>query len=408
MVICSPFGVNYGINKYGKNGNIVGKRCDRLRNPDFYISGLSFAIAFAVYVFFVVLALFILYGMVGWKILNLIRVKKPTLSSSADKMEQLENEDTCNTIMGENTSDNQMISNVKDGKRKNKNSSRRTVEGKNHKEKEMMVPSDITKSILSIKEKHRVLECKGYEASADTFELFTGSDLSKMATSIVQSRPSRKITPRELYTPSKSEIQMKYKLNEKNALVKKIEAAEREHNVDIQLKRDLPDILKTVNQKEVKLVNEKILEICLTVLANQPKSTTQPSHMVNNNTNKDQSDDINKSTNSPLTIDNHSIMYMSPRNILMSIENPPKTIVYPEPRNRKDSIDHNICPICELAVTDSDSIECNACDMWLHKYCTVLSDELFEKHTTVGALSELHNIMEFRNFCGKLKLSPFD
>ncbi|CAG2232335.1 unnamed protein product [Mytilus edulis] len=145
---------------------------------------------------------------------------------------------------------------------------------------------------------------------------------------------------------------------------------------------DLSEILKTVNQKEVKLVNEKILEICLTVLANQPKSTTQTSHMVNNNTNKDQSDEINKSTNSPLTIDNHSIMYMSPRNILMSIENPQTTIVYPEPRNRKDSIDHNICPVCELAVTDSDSIECNACDMWLHKYCTVLSDEHFEKHTT--------------------------
>ncbi|VDH89816.1 Hypothetical predicted protein [Mytilus galloprovincialis] len=297
-----------------------------------------------------------------------------------------------------------------------------------------------------------------------------------MATSIVQSRPSRKITPRELYTPSKSETQMKYKLNEKNALVKKIEAAEREHNVDIQLKRgtlvmtftpgayelykqaiykfydssntktysktfktsktnnrsvekaiveeslsikgkgnvysdkrqhfrinmfnttskmdvngrlyqdficsDLPEILKTVNLKEVKLVNDKILEICLTVLANQPKSTTKPSHMVNNNTNKDQSDELNNSTNSPLTIDNNSIMSMSPRNILMSIGNPPKTIVYPEPRNRKDSIDNNICPICELAVTDSDSIECNACDMWLHKYCTVLSDELFEKHTT--------------------------
>ncbi|CAG2236432.1 unnamed protein product [Mytilus edulis] len=145
---------------------------------------------------------------------------------------------------------------------------------------------------------------------------------------------------------------------------------------------DLPEILKTVNQKEAKLVNDKILEICLTVLANQPKSTTKPSHRVNNNTNKDQSDELNNSTNSPLTIDNNSIMSMSPRNILLSIENPPKTIVYPEPRNRKDSKDNNICPICELAVTDSDSIECNACDMWLHKYCTVLSDELFEKHTS--------------------------
>ncbi|CAG2185948.1 unnamed protein product [Mytilus edulis] len=169
MVICSPFGVNYGINKYEKNGNIVGKRWDLLKNPDFYISGLSFAIAFAVYVFFVVLSLFILYGMVGWKILNHIRVKKPTLSfSSADKMEQLVNEDTCNTIMGETPSDNQMISDVKDGKRKHKDSSRITVEDKNHKEKEMMVPSDFTKSMLSIKEKHCVLECKGYEASADT------------------------------------------------------------------------------------------------------------------------------------------------------------------------------------------------------------------------------------------------
>ncbi|VDI74346.1 Hypothetical predicted protein [Mytilus galloprovincialis] len=76
-------------------------------------------------------------------------------------------------------------------------------------------------------------------------------------------------------------------------------------------------------------------------------------------------------------------MYMSPRNILMSIENPPKTIVNPnEPRNRKDSINHNICPVSDFAVTDSESIECNACDMWLHKYCTILSDELFEKHTT--------------------------
>ncbi|CAC5387639.1 unnamed protein product [Mytilus coruscus] len=104
--------------------------------------------------------------------------------------------------------------------------------------------------------------------------------------------------------------------------------------------------------------------------------------MVKYNSNKNQSDEIHKCTNSPETIDKHSNMYMSPRNILKSIENPPKTIVYPnESRNRKDSVDHNICPICELEVTDNDSIECNACDMWLHKYCTVLSDELFDLHT---------------------------
>ncbi|CAC5389756.1 unnamed protein product [Mytilus coruscus] len=89
-------------------------------------------------------------------------------------------------------------------------------------------------------------------------------------------------------------------------------------------------------------------------------------------------------TNSPETIDKHSNIHWSPGNIVKSIENPPKTIVNPnESRNRKDSVDHNICPICELEVTDSDSIECNVCDMWLHKYCTtaVLSDELFDLHT---------------------------
>ncbi|CAC5415002.1 unnamed protein product [Mytilus coruscus] len=107
--------------------------------------------------------------MIGWKVLNHIRVKKPTLSStSADIVDELEDEDTCNTIIRETTSDSQMISYVKDGKSTNKDSSRKTVEAKNQgEEKEIMIPSGMTKSLIFRKKKQCVLESQAYEASTD-------------------------------------------------------------------------------------------------------------------------------------------------------------------------------------------------------------------------------------------------
>ncbi|CAC5406975.1 unnamed protein product [Mytilus coruscus] len=59
-----------------------------------------------------------------------------------------------------------------------------------------------------------------------------------MATSIAVNKTKRLITPRVIYTPEKAEMHMSYRLNEKKAMVKKIEATKREHNVDIHLKRD--------------------------------------------------------------------------------------------------------------------------------------------------------------------------
>lgn len=85
--------------------------------------------------------------------------------------------------------------------------------------------------------------------------------------------------------------------------------------------------------------------------------------MLKYNSNTNQSDEKQNCTISPETIYKHSNIYMYHRNILKSIENLSKTIVYPNAsRIRKDSVDHIIV---KLEVTDS--IECNACDMWLHK-----------------------------------------
>ncbi|VDI45252.1 Hypothetical predicted protein [Mytilus galloprovincialis] len=58
-----------------------------------------------------------------------------------------------------------------------------------------------------------------------------------MAASIALTKPARRVTPREVYTPSKSEMNMNYRLNERKALFKKVEATKRHFNVEIQLKR---------------------------------------------------------------------------------------------------------------------------------------------------------------------------
>lgn len=57
-----------------------------------------------------------------------------------------------------------------------------------------------------------------------------------MATSIVSTKTKRKINPREPYTPTKNEQEMKYKLDEKKTLEKKVIATQRSQHVNIELK----------------------------------------------------------------------------------------------------------------------------------------------------------------------------
>lgn len=58
-----------------------------------------------------------------------------------------------------------------------------------------------------------------------------------MAANIALSKQARKITTRDVYTPSRSETQMNYKMNEKTELEKKLEDAKRDNDVEIKLKR---------------------------------------------------------------------------------------------------------------------------------------------------------------------------
>lgn len=102
IVFCSLFGVYYGINSYEKNGNIIGSRCYRLKNPDYHVTGLAYSIAFALTIFCVVLSIFILYGIIGWKILYHTRSNKRKLLPI--------NEDTNKTSKVNTGSINQMIS----------------------------------------------------------------------------------------------------------------------------------------------------------------------------------------------------------------------------------------------------------------------------------------------------------
>lgn len=57
-----------------------------------------------------------------------------------------------------------------------------------------------------------------------------------MAAPIALRKTTRAITPREVYTPSKTELAMRYTLNEKKALEKKKEAAHRVNDIEIELK----------------------------------------------------------------------------------------------------------------------------------------------------------------------------
>ncbi|VDI71392.1 Hypothetical predicted protein [Mytilus galloprovincialis] len=116
---CFPFGVNYGINKYEKNDNIIGNRCSRLKTAD-YTSKQAFSIVFAVILFCVVLTLFILYGMIGFKILCHKRSNKPThLPLYADKNK---------TSNVNTTSDNQIV--AIEGKSTNRESFSDAIEAK--------------------------------------------------------------------------------------------------------------------------------------------------------------------------------------------------------------------------------------------------------------------------------------
>lgn len=58
-----------------------------------------------------------------------------------------------------------------------------------------------------------------------------------MAAPTTLTRSRRNIQPPTMYTPSRAEVVMNYKLNEQKALDKQIQATKREQNVDIELKR---------------------------------------------------------------------------------------------------------------------------------------------------------------------------
>lgn len=58
-----------------------------------------------------------------------------------------------------------------------------------------------------------------------------------MAASLALRKRNRIITPKEVFTPTKYEMPMSYELNEGKAMLKKIEATERDHDINIELKR---------------------------------------------------------------------------------------------------------------------------------------------------------------------------
>jgi len=58
-----------------------------------------------------------------------------------------------------------------------------------------------------------------------------------MAASLALRKTNRIITPKEVFTPTKYEMPMSYELNERKAMLKKIEATERDHDANIELKR---------------------------------------------------------------------------------------------------------------------------------------------------------------------------
>lgn len=58
-----------------------------------------------------------------------------------------------------------------------------------------------------------------------------------MAASLALRKTNRIITPKEVFTPTKYEMPMSYELNERKAMLKKIEATERDHDINIELKR---------------------------------------------------------------------------------------------------------------------------------------------------------------------------
>lgn len=122
IVFCSPFGVYYGINSYEKKDNIIGSRCYRLKNPNFHVSGLAYYIAFALIIFCVVLTLFILYGIIGWTILNHTRSNKPTHLPIYRVKNKTSNVNS--------TSDNQIISVEIEGKRTKRKSFSKAIETK--------------------------------------------------------------------------------------------------------------------------------------------------------------------------------------------------------------------------------------------------------------------------------------
>ena len=69
--------------------------------------------------------------------------------------------------------------------------------------------------------------------------------------SSIELRNRRTLTRKEDYTPSKVETNTAYKLNEKKALMKKIDAGKRDLDVEIELKRGTLLPMRYINKLSI-------------------------------------------------------------------------------------------------------------------------------------------------------------
>ncbi|XP_063442719.1 putative uncharacterized protein DDB_G0282133 [Mytilus trossulus] len=282
-----------------------------------------------------------------------------------------------------------------------------------------------------------------------------------MASPITVRKTNRTIVRKEIFTPSRNETSMKYKLNERTALLKKIDAAKRDFDVEIELKRgtlvmsftpaayevykraiikyydehqnktyiktvkssktsnktigkaiveesfsirpkenmnikcrqwyrinmfnttsrmdingrqyqqficeDLPEIIKTIDMANVKQINEKIIEICELVLSNQ--AVTEYSSKNHNTEDND------------LKCENPNKLQIIGRRKNITTPEIETNKTQSEQENIDPQINHIKCPACFYDVNNEDSVECTKCCMWLHKECSNLTEEEFEKQS---------------------------
>jgi len=271
-----------------------------------------------------------------------------------------------------------------------------------------------------------------------------------MAASTTLTRSKRNIQPPTMYTPSRAEVVMNYKLNEKKALDKQIQATKREQNVDIELKRgtlvltftsgayliykaaiydfyekstDRTYHKTTKSSKTSKGSIEKaIVEESLSILDKNSNDKIQHFRINLFNTtsrisvngrlyrnfitydlpqiirasNLSEVDELNakilqmyesRSNKIPTTTKDGVACNIMDNNIsntlaINAINERDETVNNQESDNtdQVENVENNLaCPICGKIV-HNDSIECNTCDMWIHKNCTEMPDSLYKTY----------------------------